>query len=77
MACARRAFRYFGTAVGARVGAPVRHQDDARLDQLQAVEVAANCSTLRSGTGTAPGCLVDPQRLLERLAGVDAVVDAR
>jgi len=63
------------TARGAGVRPPVVHVDHARLDQLQAVEVA---SELLGGAGPVrdgAGCLVHPQRLLQRRAGVDAVVD--
>src|SRR5947208_16009316 len=66
--------RYPGTAVAAGVGAPVRHQDHARLDRLQAVEVAGELVHAAGPVRDRARCLVYPQRLLERLARVDAVV---
>src|SRR6267142_5124347 len=57
------------------IGAPVRHQDHARLHQFQAAEVAGELLQAAGPVGDGAGCLVNPQGLLERLARVDAVVD--
>src|SRR5947208_16884008 len=65
--------RYPGTTLGAGVGAPVRHQDHARLDRLQAVEVAGELVHAAGPVRDPARCLVYPQRLFERLAPAAAV----
>src|SRR5260370_19193781 len=57
------------------IGAPVRHQDHARLHHFQAVEVAGEVLQAPGPVRDGPGPLVNPQGLLERLARGDAVVD--
>jgi hypothetical protein len=69
--------RYFRTAAGTGFRSPVRHQDHARIHQFQAIEITGEFFQAAGPVRHGAGGLVHPQGLLERLAGVDAVVDGQ